>query len=179
MKIACLGWGSLIWDSRNLDIPMDAWAQDGPLLPIEFTRISKNNRVTLIIDNDAALVPTLWAILKEDNLPEAVNALAEREGVPNTKFIPSLNKTDQSSNDLSRNIILKWLKEHHELDAVVWTGLSYKNKVRPTMAEIIQHLQSLKEDERVLAKEYVRRAPKQIDTEYRREIVRVLGWTSL
>ncbi len=38
MKIAILGWGSLIWDRRDLQIAGD-WQQGGPVLPIEFSRI--------------------------------------------------------------------------------------------------------------------------------------------
>ena len=51
MKIAILGWGSLIWNPDKLDFDKDfGWDPDGPKLPIEFSRISSNGRLTLIID---------------------------------------------------------------------------------------------------------------------------------
>jgi len=44
MKIAILGWGSLIWDARLLSINTtlfdNGWSSDGPDLPIEFSRVS-------------------------------------------------------------------------------------------------------------------------------------------
>ena len=46
MKIAVLGWGSLIWDPKELDANNE-WNNDGPFLPIEFARISNNGRLTL------------------------------------------------------------------------------------------------------------------------------------
>ncbi|HOW68396.1 MAG TPA: hypothetical protein P5055_13320 [Candidatus Paceibacterota bacterium] len=59
MSIAILGWGSLIWNPRDLPITGD-WQGDGPVLPIEFTRISDNGRLTLVIDERHGVdVPTL------------------------------------------------------------------------------------------------------------------------
>ena len=67
MKIACIGWGSLIWDPRELKIGND-WNDDGPMLPVEFTRISSDKRVTLIIDKQAKRVRTLWTLNIRDRL---------------------------------------------------------------------------------------------------------------
>jgi hypothetical protein len=49
MKIVILGWGSLIWDPRDLP-HQEPWLDDGPKLPLEFSRISKDRRLTLVID---------------------------------------------------------------------------------------------------------------------------------
>ena len=62
MKIACIGWGSLIWNSGVLKI-RNKWYEDGPILPIEFSRISDDGRVTLIIDKSGTPVRTLWALM--------------------------------------------------------------------------------------------------------------------
>jgi hypothetical protein len=42
MSIAMLAWGSLIWNPRDLPISGE-WRQAGPVLPIEFSRISDNS----------------------------------------------------------------------------------------------------------------------------------------
>ena len=62
MKIACIGWGSLIWMPENLMI-QNKWFEDGPMLPIEFARQSDNGRITLIIDEFARPVRTLWSLI--------------------------------------------------------------------------------------------------------------------
>ena len=50
MKIAVLGWGSLIWNKGNLRLTTN-WTDGGPILPIEFSRISDDGRLTLVIDD--------------------------------------------------------------------------------------------------------------------------------
>jgi len=46
--IACIGWGRLIWDRRNLDAD-GRWRADGPTLPVKFARQSSEGRVTLVL----------------------------------------------------------------------------------------------------------------------------------
>ena len=80
MKIACLGWGSLVWDPRTLPIT-GGWFQDGPLLPIEFTRCSSNRRITLVLDPKSRWLRVLWALMLPSDLDTATEALRERETV--------------------------------------------------------------------------------------------------
>ena len=51
VKSVVLAWGSSVWDPRELKIA-SKFAPNGPLLPIEFCRISGDGRLTLAIDED-------------------------------------------------------------------------------------------------------------------------------
>ena len=52
MRIAVLGWGSLIWDRRDLMLAGPC-RPTGPNLPVEFSRVSRDGQLTLVIDEDA------------------------------------------------------------------------------------------------------------------------------
>ena len=80
MKIACLGWGSLVWDSRGLPVHKP-WFMDGPLLPIEFVRQSEGGRITLVLVSNLACVRSLWALMSVTDLAKAKEELADREGI--------------------------------------------------------------------------------------------------
>lgn len=175
MKIACLGWGSLIWDSRELAISKEGWNKDGPKLPIEFTRISSDGRVTLIIDKEAELKEVLWAEMEQKNLEEACCILARREGTKLEKISHLTSDQKIDDKEAIRSEVRKWLGQK-KLDAAIWTGLSYKNNKRPTIEEIISHLKDLQTCDRGRAEEYIRKAPKQIDTSYREKIELEFGW---
>ena len=177
MKIACLGWGSLIWNIGNLLINENGWSIDGVMLPIEFTRQSNNGRMTLIIDEEAKPIRTLWALMATDNLKEAKESLQKREGTL-TKYIHSV-KSNENNQIGNNKIIVDWLNSQ-KLDAAIWTGLSFSDKTknkRPDIDYVINHLKGLEYNRKRVAEEYIRKAPKQIDTEYRRKIEAELGWT--
>lgn len=72
MKIAILGWGSLIWDKRTLRLAGD-WQTGGPVLPIEFSRVSGDGRLTLVIDPlHGVPVTTRFAPSAFTNLNDAI-----------------------------------------------------------------------------------------------------------
>lgn len=175
-KIACIGWGSLIWRPERLQI-QNHWFEDGPILPIEFTRISNDNRVTLIIDTKAKPIRTLWTFMTCNNIDEAKKSLIEREGVKKDSLIHCVNQDDETSDEIHTEI-QNWLKKK-SIDSAIWTGLSYSrktNKNRPSIERIISHLNEIEYNERQIAEEYIRKAPRQIDTEYRRLIEKEFGW---
>src|SRR5687767_13642828 len=129
MKIAVLGWGSLIWNRQDLPI-VGEWQQGGPVLSIEFSRISKDGRLTLVIDEvHGAAVPTRYARSACDSLTDAIDGLWNREGRPprdRIGFVDLVSGTEQA-----------WSRQHHpsacdcikawaqaqDWEAVVWTAL--------------------------------------------------------
>ncbi|MFB6088168.1 MAG: hypothetical protein ABEK36_00125 [Candidatus Aenigmatarchaeota archaeon] len=85
MKIAVLGWGSLIWCPKNIKIKDKNWEEDGPKLPIEFARISSHERLTLVIyprylNQKNRWVQTLWTEMNVESIEEAILSLGQREG---------------------------------------------------------------------------------------------------
>jgi hypothetical protein len=176
--IAVLGWGSLVWDPRTLPIRRQ-WFADGPLVRVEFLRESADRRVTLVLDPEAPAVRSLWAIMDTTDLNDAREQLKRREGCTRSDAIgywPTNNAVLSSVLDLP-----KWA-ECRGIDAVVWTDLPSKwggnDGVRPTVDLVMQHLQGLGGAQRDEAERYVRRAPRQIDTPYRRRIEAELQWTA-
>jgi hypothetical protein len=170
MKVACLGWGSLIWELKDFKVKHKEWFQDGPYLPIEFTRISENGRATLIIDKEANPVQVLWNFVSANNLEEAVTLLSERESCSENmigRIISREHYTDQLLVEVS-----EWAKTK-KIEAVVWTGLSYSRKTgnkRPTFKEVLSNLNSLDGSALVEAKKYILNAPPQIRTLYRKRL---------
>jgi hypothetical protein len=177
--IAVLGWGSLVWDPRTLPIRR-RWFADGPLVRVEFLRESGGRRITLVLDSEVPAVRSLWAIMDTIKLDDARKQLQEREGCGRVDDIgywqPVGGAVPSSILDLA-----KWA-ECRSIDAVVWTALGAKfhgkDGLRPTADEVIGHLGGLVGTERDEAERYVRRAPPQIDTPYRRRIEAQLQWTA-
>ena len=178
--IVCLGWGSLVWDARELPIQRQ-WFMDGPLVKVEFLRQSRDNRITLVLHDSAELVRSLWALLTVKTIDEAKKALAVREGIPDEnicKHIGCWSRLDPNPAYISE--IGTWATAMG-VEHVVWTALPPKSKEQndkcPSLEEVLTHLSRLTGAERDNAEKYVRRAPAQIDTLFRRRIEASLGWS--
>ena len=173
--IVCLGWGSLVWDSRNLKLDSD-WFPDGPSVPVEFARQSQDGRLTLVMSHEFQKLPSHWASMAYSKLDDSVECLRVREGTSRSRIgiwesgtpVPQLIPT-----------LAKWAKTKG-VKSVIWTALPPKFKGEdhrsPTLAEAIQYLTNLESSQKAKAKEYVQRAPTQVMTPYRIEIERCLGW---
>ena len=178
MKIAFLGWGSLIWDeSREFKID-DGWKKDGPKLPIEFARISRDGRLTLVLYSDAQLIEVLWAEANTEDLDEARCNLQEREKA-NYKDIHYVSLDDNNTNSkVAPEIldgIIRWARTK-KLDAVVWTGLDSKFKNEFNEDSAVEYLKGLENGAKQKAKEYIQKAPCQIRTKVRERVEQELGW---
>ncbi|HTR24858.1 MAG TPA: hypothetical protein VMI10_12840 [Terriglobales bacterium] len=181
--IACIGWGSLIWHKRNLDVDGE-WRADGPTLPVEFARLSNDGRITLVLVQGFEPVPTLWSAFNTHDLAKARESLRHRERIPQSRAAESIAHWLRGENPASepRATISAWAAGKN-LEAGVWTNLPPKfdgvNGRVPTESELVAYLQTLEGQARAAAEEYVRRAPRQIATAYRRVIERALGWTPI
>ncbi len=180
MKICCLGWGSLIWDPR--DLPLGSiWRTDGPLLPIEFARQSADDRITLVVTPDALESPVLWAELDVDTVQSACSVLAAREGIP-AKFVDRSvgfwSGDGKRSNHEQADVVGEWAVSKG-LAGVVWTALKPKigDEYRtPSLDEVVLHISGLDAEPGTKAKEYISKTPPQIQTEYRSAICRRMDW---
>ncbi|MDD5155095.1 MAG: hypothetical protein PHF11_01240 [Candidatus Omnitrophica bacterium] len=179
MKIACLGWGSLVWNPQDLPVRIP-WFNDGPLLPIEFARLSQGERITLVLVADMPCVRSLWALMSITDLDQAKKELARRERTD----IANIGSWPPNSNARHEfdKVIGEWAIQKN-LEAVIWTALSPRfnsNEKRiPSVEEIISFLKGLPYEKRKYAEEYIRKAPLQINTDYRRKIEVEFNWTPL
>ena len=176
--IACLGWGSLIWDPRDLPIQRN-WFEDGPLIHVEFARKSQDGRITLVLEKSANPVRSLWAIMDVKEISTAIEALRIREGI-GEKQESNIGRWSVGDQPPELVTALPEWANTRGVCGVVWTALPPKFddlKEKPKEEQIIQYLSDLTGTKRDNAERYVRLAPRQIDTLYRRRIEATLHWT--
>lgn len=186
MNIAVLGWGSLIWCPGSLRI-RTRWRPDGPLLPIEFARISQDDRLTLVIQPGLPDQPTYWAVSEFTILQDARDNLRSREK-SQLGDIHYVVRGRSGVNDAPSEIVKRitaWLAQRTEVEAVVWTGLvsNWREKRGHDFSaeDAVNFLLAL-EAERGRAKatydrarEYVMNTPHLVDTVVRKAM-RARGW---
>lgn len=180
MRIVILGWGSLIWDPGKLAM-RGTWHDDGPLLPVEFARISRDGRLTLVLYPGVPTVPVFWAESTALTIDEARENLRIREGqtqLENIGVAPTRAASGRPTDEHSQTIE-RW-RRRQGFDGVVWTALPANfedHTERPLTAEdAIRYLLDLPTAQRRAAEEYIRRAPASIQTPLRQAIQHRLGW---
>ncbi len=167
LRIAILGWGSLLWD-KNAEF--DAWIEsgweaDGPVLPIEFSRISgtRGGALTLVTDRlNGCNATTAWCLSKRGRPEDAVADLRRREGttVENIGLLSVASPPGKP--DAIGRAILGWAARK-EIDAVVWTALksNFEEKTgQPFSVPLATaYIRGLPADGKAKAAEYIRKAP--------------------
>jgi len=180
MAIACLGWGSLIWNPRELPIQRQ-WFEDGPMIRAEFLRWSKTGAITLVLHDTGTKVRSLWAVMDTNDVAVAQKALAVREGVGKKLDRIGVWNASQPSPDLITDLP-EWAAARG-ISSVIWTALKPKFRDEegevPSAEQVLAHLRELRGAERVVAERYIRRTPRQTDTAYRRAIEAEIGWTPI
>jgi hypothetical protein len=184
MKIAILSWGSLITSGvqRGLVIVGD-WHTGGPVLPIEFSRISQSGEragcLTLVIDEQNGVnVPTHYSQSAHTNLNNAILNLRTVERItliPSIGYVNLVNNTEREfsrrKHPIACNTIKAWAQTHG-WDAVIWTSLlsNFEDKTGYpyTLENAIQYMSHLREPVTSKAYEYIRNAPSDVMTPFRR-----------
>jgi len=188
MKIAVLAWGSLIWDPRTLACN-GAFETGGPVLPIEFSRVSRNGRLTLVIDPvHGTLCSTQFAQSTHSKLAQAVENLRSREGTT----LNGIGWVKTSGQEISSSAferhpgaaqeIMSWATKH-KWDAVIWTALGSNFERRTGLSSFstenaITYLGSLPAETKRLAIEYILSAPSEIDNPFRRKFTSIFRTTT-
>lgn len=168
MKIAVICWGSVFWDKGSLKT-LGTWKNDGPELPLEFCRISSpgrsKERVTLALNESSAMCVTYWDVIAASDLKTARNNLRDREGA----VTDDIETFMRGQNPLSASAVQidKWLVNHPEIEAVVWTGLASNwSKIRGvnfSTEDLVKYLDA-KKGSMAKTKESFDKAPAQIQT---------------
>ena len=174
-RITLLGWGSLLWEGGSeFDAWHGPWQNDGPLLSIEFSRVSssRHGALTLVIDS-ANGVPTTVAhcVSRRSNIAEAIEDLRRREGasVQNIGFVRRSGEA-RFRDRQSRDTILSWAA-NRDMDGVVWTDLpsNFAEKLdQPfSVPAALTYVHALEPEGKAKALEYFRRAPPFVRTPLR------------
>lgn len=175
MKVAILGWGSLIWDPQKLPLTGE-WMRGGPTLPIEFSRISGGERLTLVIDEECGTrVPTRYALSADLNVTSARESLRKREKA-SSEGIASIDLTNEVLTAVRSQsigvLIASWAK-NNGFEGVVWTGLppNFLEKLRKPYSweAAFSYLDELGDAQKTEAFKYIRSAPDEVQTAFRRE----------
>jgi hypothetical protein len=182
MQIAFLGWGSLIWDPRpKFDSKVGPWKSDGPVLPVEFCRISKTRRGALVLVIDRALgteVEVLHTLSLRSDPADALSDLRSREGTSAQKigFVNLLTGEARSRYPEVAATIKSWATPR-DIQYVAWTDLESnfesKKSVEFSPEAALDHLKSLGTAGLREAVIYIVKAPKQVDTKLRQWLATV------
>lgn len=185
-QIAILGWGSLIWDIRpDFSQTHSTWDADGPILPLEFSRVSstRENSLTLVLDEKCGSpCQVAFARSTRRSVDDAIADLRCREGTTlcNIGYYFRDNSKQNSRSDSVASVIGSWA-HRKSIDVVVWTDLPSNFELKSeqkcpfTVAAAVAHLQCLPASAKAKAAEYIWRAPQFVDTPLRR-IVQAEPW---
>ena len=179
MNIAIIAWGSLVWDPRSFRIKGE-WRNQGPRLEIELSRVAKDGRLTLAVDdNDGVEVQTYCAQSVRSDLGDAIADLRDREGTIRKRIgFFEANNGNCSISEFSdqidiAGIMVAWCKAMG-FEAAVWTALppqfEEQTKTVFSVDNAVAYIKSLPLPARKTAFEYIEKAPRETVTPVRQKI---------
>jgi hypothetical protein len=187
VKSVVLAWGSLVWNPGELQTA-GKFTANGPLLPIEFCRVSDDGRLTLAIDESfGALCKSYSAPSALDSLDAARDDLCQREGMADARAIGFVELASGRQSEFAVEshpqvvaTIAAWA-ESLGYGAAIWTALAsnfneWGNGGEPfSVSAALQYLETLQgEDPGKFAQAlaYIRKAPPEVETPVRDEVAR-------
>ena len=183
--IAVIGFGSLIWDLEILTpLVRGPWQMDkGPLLPLEFTRISPKRKLALalcidLMDGKDCMTSVIHST--RTTVAEARRDLARRERAPEG-FIGAicLNTGLMGGRPRTAGIVGQWCQQAGYSGAV-WTDILpnfiAQQNVDWTVRDGIDYLKTLDEEGLAEAVQYIELAPRAVDTPLRRGLAKDDWW---
>lgn len=191
-RIAVIGWGSLIWDLDDLAPKVEGeWVFGaGPVLPVEFSRVSRKRAgaLTLVIDPTAG-APVRTAVIASvrNRLDRAVADLAARERAPEVRIgrvaaAPTAPTDAIAPTDAVAARVAGWCRAEGWAGAV-WTDLPSnfeESEGRPfSVPAAVGYLRSLRGGTLMSAKRYIDEAPRETDTPLRRALAADPWWRGL
>ena len=173
--VALLGWGSLLWDRNDaFDCWHNSWQEDGPILKIEFSRISSSRKgaLTLVVDpENGASIRVSWCLSRRLTVDEAVDDLRRREktSVQNVGRIGG-GTAPRCRDRETLQAIESWAAQR-ALGGVVWSDLrsnfAMERHENYSVDAGIRYFPSLKGLSRAQAIDYIKRAPAFVRTPFR------------
>lgn len=180
VRIALLGWGSLLWEGGpEFDKYHDEWKSDGPQVQLEFSRISKTRlgALTLVVDREHGVPTTVaWCFSTRLRVEDAMCDLRCREGTTLDNIgrldLPVISPAanGETANNVVEDPMVVWAKSKG-IGVVIWTALSSnfasKRKIGFSVGAAVSYVKTLPPEGKVKAAEYVWRAPEFVQTPVR------------
>ena len=188
MKIAVIGYGSLIWDLDDLEPKVNGdWQRGiGPQMPVEFARVSPKRKQALVlvihqdVPNPSA---TSYIMSNKTSLELAVEDLAARERTD----LDHIGYATRRGEMFSRNsgvaeTAAEWV-EQTGFDAAVWTDLdgNFDDHTGEDFSHEagLAYLRTLTGHSLFEAWQYITYAPSETDTPFRRFLGTDSWWSGL
>lgn len=179
MRTAVIAWGSLVSNPRDLGVA-GVFEPTGPVLPIEFCRVSRDGRLTLVIEEAVGkLCPTYVAISAFGDLDAAIENLRRGEGMRSAMGVGFVDLAGgkHSSRAIERHpqsvaAINAWAQANG-CDAAIWTALASnfhgpEKAAEPFSVEAaIRYIETQDDATRQTALSYIRNAPQEAQTPVR------------
>lgn len=174
-RIVILGWGSLLWDPNpSFDKEHGPWSMDGPILPIEFSRISssRHGALTLVIDPaDGTPTAVAYCLSARAEISGVRGDVQQREGTTSRHIgWVDTEGAGHARDEETLKLVKEWIALKG-FDGAVWTDLppNFREKTgQPFSTEAaVAYVHTLAEPGRTMALEYIQRAPEFVKTPVR------------